>query len=79
MPLVVSDQQGLDHVVVYANGQKVAWAGAAGGDRIDHKVRVDLRPGVNRIVTIAEDAHGLRSRSVVHVRGVIADSVDAGE
>jgi carboxyl-terminal processing protease len=68
VPVQVMDERALDHVVVYANGAKVAWAGG-GKMRLDVEAPVQLRAGVNRVVVVAEDDQGLVSRRTLILRG----------
>lgn len=74
----VSDDTGVDHAVVFANGEKVAWAaGGSGGSKFN--VDLDLRAGVNRVVILAEDDGGIVSKRQYVVRGEDPASVDAGD
>jgi carboxyl-terminal processing protease len=77
LPIVVSDDTAVDHVVVFANGEKVGWA--KGGNRqVNVNVNVTLREGVNRILVVTEDKGGIATRRQVVVRGEDPAAVDAG-
>ncbi|MFK7930292.1 MAG: S41 family peptidase [Myxococcota bacterium] len=78
VPIDVSDETRLGHVVVYANGQKVGWAGG-GFPKVSLSVPVDLRPGENVITVQAEDEHGVRTRRYFRVRGESEATADADE
>ncbi len=78
LPLLVTDESKVDHLVVYANGDKVAWAGAGTG-QVMLDAAIELQPGSNSIVAVAEDEHGLRTREYYAIRGEVSATVDAGE
>lgn len=86
LPLVARDERRLDHVVVFANGEKVAWA-PGGSSQVELRAVFELKPGPNRVLVVAEDDQGLRARRWFHVRGTPLGSpepqepaaVDAGE
>jgi len=67
LPIRVDDRGGVpvDHVVVWANGRKVAWSAGETLVDADHALRpwIDLRPGPNRVLVEAVDALG-RTRDV---------------
>lgn len=72
----IRDADGIDHVVAYVHGRKVAWSGESrSGQSLD--VPVDLQPGANPIVVLAADSQGLVSRRTVIVRGEQPATVDA--
>ncbi len=72
------DDQGIDHIVVWADGDKVAYH--RGGARKETlRVPVDIGPGRNRVVIEVIDDQGLREREVVYVRGLPATSITTGE
>lgn len=77
LPLVVTDDGALQHVVVYRNGQKVAWA--AGADqKVELTAKVELEPGQNRFLVVTRDEHGIEEREQFVVRGIPSDAtVDA--
>ncbi|MBN2799324.1 MAG: PDZ domain-containing protein [Deltaproteobacteria bacterium] len=60
----VRDEGALDHVVVYANGEKIAWAGAGAQEIVAH---VPLKVGVNRLAVMAEDDQGVRGQESYRV------------
>ncbi len=67
VPLALPIQVGgpdvaLDHVVVWANGQKVAWHGP-GNAALTLEPVIELQPGPNRVLVEAVDAEG-RARDV---------------
>lgn len=78
LPLVVTDETRLDHVVVFANGEKVAWA-PGGGPHVELRPEVEVKQGANPILVVAEDEHGVRARRWFVVRGEPAATVDALE
>ena len=58
----VSDDMGLDHVMVFHNEDKVFYEGGAGADgltRLPFTVDVSLDEGMNTITVLAKDADGL--------------------
>ncbi|MFT5454940.1 MAG: C-terminal peptidase prc [Myxococcota bacterium] len=79
VPLVVTDESGLDHVVVYVNGTKTAWAGGEGRKRVELATSADLHGRSNRIVVYATDHHGIETTETFIVRGEAAVTVDAGD
>lgn len=77
LPLVVSDDGPLEHVVVYRNGKKVAWA-AGGSSRVELAPVLELDPGQNRVLVVTRDAGGIEEREQFVVRGLPIDAaVDA--
>ena len=76
MPLRVTDEEAIDHVVVYANGRKVAWLNG-GSPTLQSDVSVDLRAGLNRLVVLAEDNEGVKSRRSLRIWAEETASVDA--
>ncbi len=77
MPLRVTDDNAVDHVVVYRNGEKVAWA--AGGERtVELVAEMELEEGVNRVLVLTEDDQGLTDREQYVVRGVPGDAAVDG-
>jgi len=78
LPFEVTDDTGVDHVVVFSNGEKVAWA--KGGRRAVHvDVDLTLQAGVNRILVVAEDSDGIVAKRQVVIRGEDPAAVDAGD
>lgn len=75
IPFVVTDERTLDHVVVFHNGAKVAWA--PGAPRVEVVAQVDLVPGRNRFVVVGVDDQGLEEREQFVVRGVASDDAIA--
>ena len=76
LPIVVSDDHGLDHVVVWTNGAKTQWIGG-GTNQVGFEARVQILSGVNRVTVVATDDQGLAGRRTFVVRGVEDTSVDA--
>lgn len=73
----VEDDREIDHVVMYRNGQKVAWAAGA-ANQVELSAEVELEVGVNRLLVVTEDDQGLTRREQYVVRGLVPDaSVDA--
>ncbi|MEM6928769.1 MAG: hypothetical protein AAF602_17660, partial [Myxococcota bacterium] len=64
LPVRVADRGGVavDHVVVWANGRKVAWQ-AGSAETVTMLPLLDLEPGPNRVLVEAVDVEG-RSRDV---------------
>lgn len=74
----VQDESGVDHVTVWASGDKVLYHSADGlRSRVTHEV--DVVPGRNRYVIDAVDDQGIRTREVVYVRGVLDSAVTEGD
>ncbi len=69
MPIQAQDERGIDHVVVWHQGRKLSWQ-AGVGRRWEQSLLLDLEPGRNTLVVLAEDDQGLRTWSKVYVRGV---------
>ncbi len=74
----VQDDRGIDHVVVWLDGEKVAWSGPASGG-LDVRVPAELHAGANLFTVVATDDQGLVTRETFALRGEPAVSVDAGE
>lgn len=74
LPILVQDEGAIDHVVVWAGGEKVAWY-PGGRGRLTVTPELDLRPGVNLVVVEATDDDGLLAVGRFAVRG--EPSVDA--
>lgn len=73
----VLDDGAVDHVVVYSNDEKVAWAAGDGGSS-EVRAELVLDAGVNRIAVVAEDDQGLRHSESWRIRGEPTEaSVDA--
>lgn len=70
------DETRLDHLVVYANGDKIGWARGGRGEA-EVRPTFQLRTGENVILVIAEDEHGVVTRSSFRVRGEGSATVDA--
>lgn len=78
LPLVVTDDRAIDHVLVSVNGEKVAWS-PGGLGRVALDAAFDLVEGENRIVVETEDDQRLTAFRAFSVRGHGAlDAVDAG-
>lgn len=78
LPLVARDDRRLDHVVVFANGEKVAWTPGM-GSQAEVRAVFELKPGANRVLVVAEDDQGLRARRWFQVRGVTPGSPEPHE
>ncbi|MBX2804076.1 MAG: PDZ domain-containing protein [Myxococcales bacterium] len=76
LPLSVADDGQLDHVVVWANGAKVAWRAGSGG-RMQLQPEVVLRPGANTLEVHSVDEQGIASRSRIQVWGLLASGQGA--
>jgi hypothetical protein len=77
LPVRVSDDDAVDHVVVFANGEKVGWS--KGGQRsVNLDVNASLRQGVNRILIVTKNKDGISAKRQVVVRGEVPAAVDAG-
>lgn len=74
LPLVLQDEGAVDHVVVYAGGEKVAWY-PGGRGRVAVAPEIELGPGVNLVYVEATDDDGLLTVGRFAVRG--EPSVDA--
>jgi carboxyl-terminal processing protease len=68
LTIQVADDRSLDHVVVYANGEKIAWAGG-GRSKLDLRAELDVHAGINWLRVVAEDDQGIVQRKLVVVRG----------
>lgn len=75
----VADDRTLDHVVVYANGNKVSWAGPGKSNKVDLRVPLELVAGINKIVVLAEDDQGVVTRRAVVIRGEATGQADAAD
>ena len=82
LPITVTDDHEVDHVVVWANGEKVAWM-AGGSSRIFLRPTVRLLPGDNRLVVEAQDDQGVRAHHAWSLWGDVLgpelDAVDASD
>jgi C-terminal peptidase prc len=78
LTLDVRDDRGIDHIVVWADGDKVAYVRGEGA-RQKATIPVELTPGRNRYVIEVIDDQGLRETEVVYVRGLVAQSITTGE
>jgi hypothetical protein len=79
LPIAVSDDRAVDHVVVTVNGRKAAWAPGAGA-RVALAPTFELLAGANRVTVEAEDDQGVESARTVVIRGEPhPEAVDAGE
>lgn len=67
-----SDDSRVAHVVVYANGTKTQWV-PSGEPKVAFRTPIEIAPGSNRVVVIATDDQGLRSRRQVVIRGEQAE------
>ena len=75
-PLVATDETRLDHVVVYANGEKIDWAqGGRAEAKLTPKIRI--QPGENVIVVVAADEQGVQTRKAFRIRGDGPATADA--
>jgi C-terminal peptidase prc len=77
LPVLVADDHGLDHVVVWVNGDKSQWIDG-GGTEVGFDARVRIAPGGNHVTVVATDDQGLQSRRTFVIRGEGPDpAVDA--
>jgi carboxyl-terminal processing protease len=76
LPLLIRDDRAIDHVLVWVNGEKVAWAPGEGSLQ-DLKPTITLLPGDNRIVVTARDDQGLTGRRSFSIRGVVMQAAVA--
>jgi hypothetical protein len=76
MPLRVLDDDGIQYVTVFANNEKIGWAGGQ-GNRVDFKANVELMAGLNRLVVITEDTAGVRTTTKKVIWGEPPLSADA--
>ena len=68
LPVEVVDDGAVDHVVVWVNGEKVAWS--PGGSSSARLVPTfDLEEGNNQIVIQTEDDRGIHAHKALTVRG----------
>ena len=79
LPVMVADDRGVDHAVVWVNGQKTAWI-AGGSTQVAFDTQVVLAAGSNLITITATDDQGLPARRTFSVRGEDSPdpAVDAG-
>jgi len=76
----VKDDRRVDHLVVWSEGEKVAYAsGDALSGAQPYRVPLEVLPGDNRYTVYATDDQGLRTRVSWHVRGVSPVTTDAAE
>jgi hypothetical protein len=78
IPFVATDDGQLTFLVAYVNGEKVAWAQGVKG-KAEIVATADLHEGRNRIVAIAEDDQGVRSRYDLTIHGEANDVADEGD
>ncbi len=76
LPLVVSDDRDVDYVVVYAHGEKIAWA-PGGRGKVKLAPEVNLLPGINTVYVEAGDSDGLVSMESFAIRGESGAAADA--
>ncbi|MEN0064661.1 MAG: S41 family peptidase [Myxococcota bacterium] len=71
LPIEVGDGDGvpIDHVVVWANGEKIAWHPGDGPDLVIRPV-MQLRTGPNRLRVEAVDVEGRRTDVQLHILGL---------
>ena len=80
LPIVVTDDRAVNHVVVWVNGEKIAWM-AGGGARVFLRPTIRLLPGDNRMVVETRDDQGIAAREVVNLLGTVVSpnsAADAG-
>jgi len=70
------DDRRLDHLVLYQEGHKVAWA-AGGAAQVDLGTEVQLEYGTNNLTAVTRDDQGLVERTTFVVRGEAEAAVDA--
>jgi C-terminal peptidase prc len=75
----LSDDLGLDHAVVWLNGDKIGWFDGAGQPRKDIQFPLVLDPGPNRVTIVVQDLQGLTTQVQHVIRGESGASVDAGD
>ncbi|HHO52056.1 MAG TPA: PDZ domain-containing protein [Deltaproteobacteria bacterium] len=85
IPISVTDDRAVDHVVVWANGEKIAWM-AGGSPRVFLRPRLRLLAGDNRIVVQTRDDQGVSSKQTISILGLpprstidSADAIDADD
>lgn len=78
LALDISDDRRVDHVVVWADGEKVAYRSGADLDGT-LRLPVAVEPGDNRYSIYATDDQGLTRRATWYVRGLTPITTDAGE
>jgi carboxyl-terminal processing protease len=76
LPIRVTDETRLDHVVVFANGEKVGWA-AGGRAEATLLARFEGMLGENDVLVEATDEHGVVTRERLRIRGESPAAVDA--
>lgn len=69
LPIQAQDERGVDHVVVWHQGRKLSWQ-AGVGRQWEQSLLLELEPGRNTMVVLAEDDQGLRTWRKIYVRGV---------
>ncbi len=78
LPVEVVDDGRVDHIVVYLNGDKVAWA-PGGRPTVAIAPTVPIGPGHNRVVLVAYDDLGISRRRTLEIRGETPLTSDAGD
>ena len=76
LPLTVSDDGALDHVVVFADEEKLVWREGKRG-RMEFRVDVPVYAGLNPVRVVAVDDQGLSSQQMFYVYGMPGASADA--
>jgi hypothetical protein len=76
LPLLVRDDRAIDHVLVWVNGEKVAWAPGSGSLQ-DLLPTITLLPGDNRIVVTVKDDQGITARRSFSIRGEVMQAATA--
>lgn len=69
-----TDELALDHLVIWHNGEKIAWV-PGNGRRLDVQQELDLNTGRNRILVETVDSQELSTWTILYVRGKPGDSV----
>lgn len=81
LPITVRDDVGVDEVLVWFDGEKVAWHGAstteAGRAKLD--VPLQIGPGPHAVVVRAIDSDGARTRRVYWIRGLAETAEPAAD
>ncbi len=76
LALQLRDDRAVDHVVVWADGEKIAYRSGAALQQPLH-LPVAVEPGENRYAVYATDDQGLTRRAVWYVRGLPPITTDA--
>jgi C-terminal peptidase prc len=75
VPILATDDGGLDHLTVWWHGEKVAWEGGD-GERLATNVELALQPGSNVLTVVATDSAGNRTQAHRYVWGDVTPTQD---